>query len=67
MFITYHKIIFINKLNFCKPSINTLIEKWIPCDLLWAPRIISEINVMKKKGNEKITLWCVHHEKGYYH
>jgi hypothetical protein len=62
MFITNQKLIFINKWKFCKPSI----EKWVPYDLLWALSIISEINVMKTKGNEKITFWCVHHKKGYY-
>lgn len=36
--ITHHKIILIDRQNFCKPNINVLIEKWIPCELLWAPK-----------------------------
>jgi hypothetical protein len=34
--ITHHKIILIDGQKNSKPNINVLIEKWIPCDLLWA-------------------------------
>jgi hypothetical protein len=47
MFDTHHKIIITNKQFFCKPNINTLIEKWIFCGLLWALRITNEVNVMR--------------------
>jgi hypothetical protein len=53
VFVTHHKISLINIWEFCEPNINTLIEKWIPYDLLWPIRITSEINVMRIKGNKE--------------
>jgi hypothetical protein len=32
---TYHITKFHDGRKFTKPNINVLIEKWIPCDLLW--------------------------------
>jgi hypothetical protein len=36
-----------------KPNIHALIEKWIPCNLLWALRTINEKNIMVIRGNKK--------------
>jgi hypothetical protein len=32
---TYHIIKFHDRRKFTKPNINALVEKWIPCNLLW--------------------------------
>jgi hypothetical protein len=53
VFVTHHKIILINRWEFCEPNINTLIEKLIPYNLLWPFRITSENNVMRTKGNKE--------------
>jgi hypothetical protein len=39
-FATHYKITFTNTQELSKPNINALIEKWIPCDLLWEIRMI---------------------------
>jgi hypothetical protein len=32
----HHNVIFVDKQNFTKWNIIFLVEKWMPCDLLWA-------------------------------
>jgi hypothetical protein len=39
--------------NFKKPNIHALVEKWIPCDLLWTSRILGFEYTMRLKRNEK--------------
>ncbi len=34
----HDSIRFLDKREFIKPNINALIEKWMPIDMLWAPR-----------------------------
>jgi hypothetical protein len=47
-------LILTNKQEFYKQDINALIEKWIPCDLLWAPMIATNNgSVMNIKDNNK--------------
>jgi hypothetical protein len=45
IYTTYHIIKLLDHKKFDKVNINTLIEKWIPCDALWVPR--------RTRGNEK--------------
>jgi hypothetical protein len=35
---TYHIIKFHDRIEFIKPNIDVLVEKWISCNLLWTPR-----------------------------
>jgi hypothetical protein len=49
----HHKFIIATRKTFTKPNINILKERWLPCDLLWAPNLNY---VMKLKGNEEIML-----------
>jgi len=37
---TYHIIKFHDRKEFTKPNIMFLVEKWIPCNLLWTPRFL---------------------------
>jgi hypothetical protein len=48
---TYHIIKFHDRRKFTKPYINVLVDKWMPCDLLWTPRR-SEY-AMRVRGNEE--------------
>jgi hypothetical protein len=48
---TYHIIKFHDIREFTKPNINVLVEKWIPCNLLWTFRF-SEY-AMRLRGNEE--------------
>jgi hypothetical protein len=50
---TYHIIKFHDRRKFTKPNINVLVEKWIPCDLLWTPRLLQSEYAMRLRGNEK--------------
>jgi hypothetical protein len=36
-----------------KPNINVLVEKWIPCNLLWTSRFLGSKYVMIMRGNER--------------
>jgi hypothetical protein len=40
VFATHYKITLINTQEFSKPNIYVLIDKWIPCDLVWEIRMI---------------------------
>jgi hypothetical protein len=42
--------------EFTKPNINVLVEKWIPCDLLWTPRFFGFEYAMRLRGNEEYCL-----------
>jgi len=53
---TYHIIKCHDKREFIKPNIDVLVEKWIPCDLLWTFRFSGSKYTMKLKGNEKYCL-----------
>jgi hypothetical protein len=44
---THHNINFFNKKKFTRPNINALIEKWMPCDLLWALRCFNSKYVLR--------------------
>ncbi len=50
---TYHIIKFHDRQKFTKPNINVLVEKWIPCDLLWTLIFLRSEYIMKLKGNEE--------------
>jgi hypothetical protein len=50
---TYHIIKFHDKKEFTKPNINVLVEKWIPCDLLWTPKFLGFEYTMRLRGNEE--------------
>jgi hypothetical protein len=50
---TYHIVKFHDRREFTKPNINDLVEKWIPCDLLWTPRFLGSEYAMKLGRNEK--------------
>jgi hypothetical protein len=53
VFATHHSIQFLEKREYTKPNINALIEKWMPSDMLWAPRSTGSLYVMRTKGNEE--------------
>jgi hypothetical protein len=40
-FAMHHLIQFFVRREFTRPNINALIEKWMPNDMLWAPRFTS--------------------------
>jgi hypothetical protein len=44
---------FLDKRKFTRPNINALIEKWIPSDMLWAPRFTSLKYVTRTRGSEE--------------
>jgi len=50
---TYHNISLFNKKEFTRPNINALIEKWMPCDLLWAFRCLNFEYVLTLRGNKE--------------
>jgi hypothetical protein len=50
---TYHIIKFHDKREFTKPNINVLVDKWIPCDLLWTSKFLGSECTMRLKGNEE--------------
>jgi hypothetical protein len=50
---TYHIIKFHDRREFTKSNINILVERWIPCDLLWTSRYLGFEYTMRLKGNEK--------------
>ncbi len=52
-FATHHSIKFFNIREFTRPNINALIEKWMPSDMLWAPRFTGSEYVMRTKGGEE--------------
>ncbi len=53
---TYHIIKFHDKREYTKPNINVLVEKWIPCDLVWTPRFLKSKCTMRLRGNEEYCL-----------
>jgi hypothetical protein len=53
VFATHHSIQFLNIIEFTRPNINALIEKWMPSDMLWAPKFAGFEYVMRTKGSEK--------------
>ncbi len=50
---TYHIIKFHDRRKFTKPNINALVDKWIPCNLLWTPRFLGSEYAMRLRGNEE--------------
>jgi hypothetical protein len=50
---TYHIIKLHDRRKFTKPNINVLVEKWIPCDLLWILRLLRFKYAMRLRGNEE--------------
>lgn len=49
---THHNVIFVNKQNFTKSNIYFLIEGWMFCDLLWAPKFPRSKHAMRLRGND---------------
>lgn len=47
----HHQIIIQDNKEFNKPNINALVEKWMPCDMLWIQPCLYENYVIKRKGN----------------
>jgi hypothetical protein len=39
--------------EFAKPNIKALVEKWIPCDLLWTTRFLGFKYTMRLRRNEE--------------
>jgi hypothetical protein len=62
-FATHYKITLTNTHELFKPNINVLIEKWIPCDLLWEIRMILVVMLGSQKTMKNIFLWKIHHKK----
>jgi hypothetical protein len=52
-FVTHHLIQFLDIREFTRPNLNELIEKWMPSDMLWAPRFMGSKYVMKTRGSEE--------------
>jgi hypothetical protein len=52
-FATHHSIQFLDKRKFTRPSINALIEKWMPSDMIWAPRFTGSKYVMRTRESEE--------------
>jgi len=50
---TYHIIKFHDRREFTKPNINVLVDKWIPCDLLWTHKFLGSEYTMRMRGNEE--------------
>ncbi len=50
---TYQNISFFDRRNFTRLNIDVLIEKWMPCDLLWALRCPNSKYVSTLRGNEE--------------
>ncbi len=48
---TYHIIKFHDRREFTKPNINVLVDKWIPCNLLWTLRLLRSEHAMRLKWN----------------
>jgi hypothetical protein len=53
---TYHIIKFHDKRKFTKPNINVLVDKWIPCDLLWTPKFLRSEHALRLRGNDEYCL-----------
>jgi hypothetical protein len=53
---TYQIVKFHDRREFIKPNINDFVEKWIPCNLLWTPRILGFEYAMRLRGNEEYCL-----------
>jgi hypothetical protein len=65
VFATHYKITITNTQEFSKPDINALIEKWIPCDLLWEIRMIIGVMLGRGETMKNIFLWKNYHKKNY--
>jgi hypothetical protein len=52
----HYKVAFQDRHEYTKPNINALIEKWMPCDMFWTPRIPGSKYIIRLKGNESIIL-----------
>jgi len=52
-FVKHSLIQFLDMKIFTKPNLNALIEKWMPSDMLWAPRFMGFEYVMKTRRNEE--------------
>jgi hypothetical protein len=50
---THHNTIIFDQNKFIRPNINVLIEKWMPCDLLWVLICLNSKYVLKLRGNEE--------------
>ncbi len=53
VYTTYHVIKLLDRREFDKVNINVLIEKWMSCDALWAPRRKKGEYCLRTRGNEK--------------
>ncbi len=53
-FAMHHLIQFLDRRKFTRPNNNALIKKWMPSDMLWAPRSTSFEYVMRPRSEEYI-------------
>jgi hypothetical protein len=63
VFAMHDSIRFLDKREFTKTNINALIEKWMPIDMLWAPRFMGSEYVMRTKGSEEYISEIIELEK----
>jgi hypothetical protein len=62
----HHLIRFLDKREFTRPNINVLIKKWMPSDMLWAPRFTSFEYVMRPRRSEEYIFKMIESEEFWY-
>jgi hypothetical protein len=53
---SHKKVVFQARHEYIKPNINALVEKWMPCDTFWTPRVLRFEYMIRLKGNEEYHL-----------
>jgi hypothetical protein len=49
---THYIVVFHDRHEYIKSNINVLVEKWMPCDMFWTPRIPRFEYTIRLRGNE---------------
>jgi hypothetical protein len=50
---THYKVVFQDRHEYTKPNINALVEKWMPCDMFWTPKVLGSEYTIRLRGNEE--------------
>ncbi len=51
--ITHYKLVFQDRHEYTKPDINALVEKWMPCDMFWTPKVPRSKYTIRLRSNEE--------------